>query len=356
MMNQDEESSDLTTSLTAEGITLLGLVGLFLEKWKLVVAGPFLGVVLAGVVYLTLPKEYTTIFTFTPGISSARNPGGALSLLAGQLGVSAGETASGPDFYARLLKSRYVLQEVARSRYTFTDPASGERETVNLADLFAVDHEDEARRIEGIRAELQDRIGVSVEVITGLLTVRVTAPHRQLTRAVADTLIGILNRTNMTIRQAHAREVREFIESRMLAAGEALETAEDTLAAFIRRNAQRESPLLQIEQDRLARQVTISQQLFMELRSQYEDARIQEVNDVPVLTYIDLPFVPLKASAPKRNMILLLGFLLGSVAAVAMIITGTALNEAHRTGRADFRQIRQGWSTVAGDFRRIFRR
>jgi uncharacterized protein involved in exopolysaccharide biosynthesis len=55
--------------------------------------------------------------------------------------------------------------------------------------------------------------------------------------------------------------------------------------------------------------------LTADLLSQYELARIEEVNSTPVITVLDAPDAPSRPSRPKRLRFLIAGFAVGLVAA-----------------------------------------
>src|SRR5438132_8548828 len=52
--------------------------------------------------------------------------------------------------------------------------------------------------------------------------------------------------------------------------------------------------------------VDIRQEVSLTLRREYETARIEEVNDTPVITVIDPPVPPHERSSPKRLLLVLM--------------------------------------------------
>ncbi len=80
-----------------------------------------------------------------------------------------------------------------------------------------------------------------------------------------------------------------------------MRAAEDTLEKFLQTNRQLEnSPQLSFQRDRLQREAGRQQQMMLGLVQQYEDARIREVRDTPVITVIERPV--LAASADSRQL------------------------------------------------------
>ena len=63
------------------------------------------------------------------------------------------------------------------------------------------------------------------------------------------------------------------------------------------------------------------------LTAQYEQARIQEVRDVPTLEALDVATPPERKSRPKRGLLVLTGMMLGFGAGVALALTARATPE-----------------------------
>jgi uncharacterized protein involved in exopolysaccharide biosynthesis len=97
-------------------------------------------------------------------------------------------------------------------------------------------------------------------------------------------------------------------------AGADLRSAEDRLQDFLKSNRQfASSPDLTFERDRLQRYVALKQQVFTSLTQSYEDVRIREVRDIPVITLLESPSVPTLPEPRKRLFGLLVGILLGAL-------------------------------------------
>jgi uncharacterized protein involved in exopolysaccharide biosynthesis len=90
------------------------------------------------------------------------------------------------------------------------------------------------------------------------------------------------------------------------------------LAQLDRRLA--EVPETGIESLRLLRELKTLEQLRALLTAQYEQARIDEVRDVPTLEPLDVATPPEKRARPKRALLVLTGFALGLGAGVALAL------------------------------------
>jgi tyrosine-protein kinase Etk/Wzc len=110
---------------------------------------------------------------------------------------------------------------------------------------------------------------------------------------VALRLLDQLNTFNLTGRRSRATQERKFTEERMLEVGAELRAAESRLEQFLEANREyRLSPKLTLQQDRLSRDVGMRQQVYSSLAQSYEQAKIDEVRDLPVITTVSEPEAP----------------------------------------------------------------
>jgi uncharacterized protein involved in exopolysaccharide biosynthesis len=66
--------------------------------------------------------------------------------------------------------------------------------------------------------------------------------------------------------------------------------------------------------------VQVKQEVYLTLAKAYEEARIAEVRDIPVLTVIDSAVAPVRRSFPRRKLNTLLGLLLGAIGGLALVL------------------------------------
>lgn len=127
---------------------------------------------------------------------------------------------------------------------------------------------------------------------TGIVTVRVTSPSALASREIMDLCLRNLNEFNLRRRQEHAASEREFAANQLEVAQRALRSAEDDLQMFLQANRVINSPRLTFEEDRLKREVDSKQEIFNTLSQAYEQARLAELRDVPLITRILTPTFP----------------------------------------------------------------
>jgi uncharacterized protein involved in exopolysaccharide biosynthesis len=107
---------------------------------------------------------------------------------------------------------------------------------------------------------------------------------------------------------------------------------------------------------RLERQVTSKQQVFTTLRQRYEEARIQEVNDTPVITRIDLAVPPENKSSPQRKVWVVLAFIFGGGIGLVVGFSREFAERARNRQDGDFQEFTSRWATIKREIRFPFSR
>jgi uncharacterized protein involved in exopolysaccharide biosynthesis len=305
--------------------TVFSLLDDIASHSALVLGLPFGAALVTAVAVLFVPSTYASSASFVPEAPSQARLPASLSGIASQLGVNiGGEASRSPSFYADLLRSREILSAALAARVP--DPQSTS-DSITVSDLYKIKGRTPEIRIEEGVKRLRNRITVAVDQRTDVVHLEVAARNPTAARDVTRILLQQLGAFNLDARQSIARNRRQFIEGRVAAAAHELESAEDALRSFYERNRQLQtSPQLRFEEQRLTRQLSVQQELYLTLRREYEAARIEEVNNTPVLTVIDEPQVPGRRTWPKRTLtVLVVALIVGLLACVLAIAT-----ERHR--------------------------
>jgi len=151
---------------------------------------------------------------------------------------------------------------------------------------------------------------------------------------IAQRLLEGLNHFNLITRQSQAREERRFTEGRLEAARASLRAAEDVLQRFLQVNREfAEAPALMIQRDRLQRDVLLQQQVVTSLAQRYEENRIREVRDTPVITLVDTPSLAARPDPRLRVLIVVLGTVAGFLVGVLIAICRDAWTSDRAIGR-----------------------
>jgi uncharacterized protein involved in exopolysaccharide biosynthesis len=279
-------------------------------------------VVLTLLVSLLLSTRWTAKVRFFPeNQSSVQLPTG-IGQLAGELGFSLPgvDPMSSPDFYAEVTRSRSLLERTLLTYFPIPGAATQPPDSALLIDILKIEGENPRKRMENGVEWLKDHSAATVDNKSSTINFEVELPDPVLAATVATRMIALLNDFNQQTRNLRARERRKFTEARTNAAQRDLDMAEESLRVFLTRNRQFEtSPQLLFENQRLQRQVDLRQEVYQTLRREFEVARIDEVNNTPVLTVVDPAVPPARPSSPRpvrmSFVALVLGFLLAITAA-----------------------------------------
>ncbi len=299
--------------------TVFPILEALVSRPRLVFGLPLLAAGLTSIAVLLMKPTYAATASFVAeNPAQSRLPAGFTGL-ASQFGVNlAAEASRSPAFYADLLRSREILGEVLAAKI----PGSQSSDSITVYELYHITGSTAERRLdEGIKA-LRNRITLAVDQRTSIVRATVEAPYPIAARDVLQLLLDRLADFNVHTRQSTAGERRKFIEGRVTTSEQQLQAAEQALRTFYERNRQwQSSPQLRFEEQRLNRQVAVQQELYLNLRREYEAARIEEVNNTPVLTIIDHPAVPGRRIRPQRTIsVLLVTFVVLILASALAII------------------------------------
>jgi uncharacterized protein involved in exopolysaccharide biosynthesis len=275
---------------------------------------------------------------------------GGLAALQG-FGINIGGASSGltPQAYTEILGSREVRLAVVRDTFYFADEdrtttfvdyvdrppgligtilkytiglpgtimealQGDERtavETQSGTRVYPTEAEEEAIKAIG------DRISSSVDQETGLMSVSATAGEASLAAGLTESFLQHLTDRVSAIRTEKARRNLAFMEDRFTEVEQELRAAEEELATFVDRNSGIQSARLETERERLQRQVSFKSELYQQLQAQVTQARIELQRSEPVITVVEEPVPPLRRSAPRRMLVVLLCLILGGILGLA---------------------------------------
>lgn len=304
-----------------EPLTLITLAAFLLRNLRFVALTAIGCAAIAFVITLMVGPVYTAESRFVPQTS-----GGSASRLAGlaaQFGISVPgvATQSPSDVYASLVQSREILEQVATTPFPVSSDTSAAAPHATLIELFGLRNKDQAQLHLDAVEMLRTKISASTDVRTGIVTLQTTTPWRAVSEAMNNRILALVVQFDQTKRRSQARAEREFLEARSRESQQQLRDAETRLAVFNDQNRVRASSQLVMEGARLQRAVDLAQQVFVTLAQNYEQARIEEVRNTPVVTIIDGPI----GSAKRRRGLVkktAIAFVLGSIIALAIAFVG----------------------------------
>jgi uncharacterized protein involved in exopolysaccharide biosynthesis len=325
-MTQPISSSSPIRADADDEISLLGLASALLRWRRPIIVLGLVGAAIGLALGLTGKRLYKSTVTFIPQGSES----GASGLLAavGQLGIRipTSSTAWGPALYVEVLQSRALLERLAFDTVIVAEER-GRRAVV--ADLLEIDAPTQALRADHAVRALRGI--VRGEEVKSLGAVRLSVATRwpSVSLALAEALVREVNHFNFQTRKSQAAAERQFVEAQSNEAQRSLLAAEERLQAFLERNRSISgSPELGFTHDRLQREVGLRQQLYSALLQSREDARIREIRDIPVITVLEEPALPLVGESRGTLQKAVLGGFAGGLLGVVIAFAVHGLSRA----------------------------
>lgn len=280
--------------------------------------------VITMAITLRQPRSFTAHSSFMPESRRGNNP---LSGVAAQFGLSvrSGDAMQAPTFYADLLHTRDLLRAAVTTRYV--DPALKDSAT-RLDMIYDLGARDASERLDAAIGRLDASIITFTTPKTGVVRLAVSAPSPALAVAVNDTLLALVSRFNNVTRQSQAKAERRFAEQRAAEVAAELRNAENELQEFLLRNRiYHSAPGLSFSEDRLSREVSRLQQIYTMLQQSFEQARLDEIREIPVLTVLEHAEPPLRPDPRGTVTRTVSAGVLGVLLALAIILAGIGLAE-----------------------------
>lgn len=344
-------------------ISLYRLLAVSLRHWGTVLLLP-LGIGAASVLgSLLVRSRYASTATFLPETQSSRGqlPGlaGAVAAAA-QLGLGLGPSGGqAPLLYIELVQSRRILGSLVQTQFPNPDRRRfGAADSLPLLRLLDLPRQSSPEREldAGIRFLRNKAVSVDVDLKTNLVTVSAESQYPALSQQMTARLLELVSAFNRNIRRSQAQARREFAERRAAEFEQALIEAERNLERFYSQNrSYRNSPELVFQEAQLQRQISIRQDLFLNMRREAEAARLEEVNDIPLLTVVDPPPVPVRRSYPKRAVLALFGVLVGLGIALVRVLVDPSLRAPSPSAEAEVEDLRAAWHTTRAQLRDLMR-
>jgi uncharacterized protein involved in exopolysaccharide biosynthesis len=337
-----------------EELSFLRVANVLLRQRRMVVAWGLLLMALVAGLTLYFPRTYTARSTFMP---QTRKQSSSLSGIAAQFGLAmpTTEASQSPAFYADLVQSRGLLGSVVDTPFEY-ETEDGTKVKGTLTDFYKSKGESRALRRDAAIRRLGDDVDASTVQKTGVVDLSVTVTQPALAVQINQRLLELLNEFNLKSRQSQAGEERRFTERRLGEVRQDLRAAEDRLQQFLQRNRDiRNSPELTFQADRLQREVTMQQDVYTTLAQAYEQAKIEEVRDTPVITVVQQAEFPVRPD--RRGLViksilgLMAGLLIGAALAFWRSYTTNTASLA-TTEAAEFAVLRR---QAAGDLLRPWR-
>tara|TARA_B100000519_G_C14251270_1_gene442557 strand:- start:1104 stop:2183 length:1080 start_codon:yes stop_codon:yes gene_type:complete len=315
MKPADTNYSELQNNAFGEdNISILDIILVFARNIKIISTVPAI-LCLLTIIYALFFSQ--SIYTSTSKIMSSSTGGGGLSQavgLAAEFGIRIPTGQSQPKWvYPEIIKSRTLARSVLnRQIITYQQESPQSLLQIILSDIDY--SEIPLGKLETMGVDiLLNMIKVSEDIKTSILTLNVNASDPILAAKINQLFIEELDAHQREYNKTKTGDTRQFIEERIKETEKDLMGAEENLKIFSDRNRRIEnSPALQLERQRLTREVAVLTGVFTTLKQQLETTKIEEVKESDYVVVIDSPEVPLQRSKPNKTRMVILAGILGT--------------------------------------------
>lgn len=296
--------------------------------------------VIAGlVVAFSIPKEYTTTVKLAPEVSDPSKKMGGLGGLAAMAGINLnsqmGTDAISPDLYPDVVSSIPFLlelfpvevkdkedelnttlyaymqdyQKMAWWGYLIGIPG---KTLVAVKELFAGE-EEESKGLDAYRLtveqtevikSLQERVSATVDKKTMVITVSVQMQDPLISADMTKIVVEKLQSYITNYRTQKVKQDLEFTEKVFVEAKQSYYAAQKAYAVFEDANKNIISASYRTEQERLRNEMTLTFNVYNTLAQKLEQDKLRVQEQTPVYTVLSPATVPLRASSPKKVLIL----------------------------------------------------
>lgn len=293
--------------------SLLHYLSVLLKKRWLIIGGTLL-LCLAAFIYTKMQTPvYRAMASFVP--ARVQNMSSRIDASFGvrsQVTDQFTESLYLVETYVRVMSGTNFLERIVDKPFT----VPGDSKAITLTEYYGQDGAtEEERRYKTIDLVMSNLKVNPPRQITGrnqpmIITIQYDASTPRFAASVVNLMLDELVLYNQTMQNTTTVGNREFIEKQLEAAKQGLDKAEKDRSDFERSNTKIVTPGLQVELDRLKRNVRIQEDVFMNLNRQVELVKIQEQENKASIDIFQRAIPPRFRTSPstKKN-VLIAGFL-----------------------------------------------
>jgi uncharacterized protein involved in exopolysaccharide biosynthesis len=303
-------------------ISVSSIIRLLKKSKRTLVISPFVLVSLVSVyVFFLAPSVYTSSAKILP-ISENNSNLSNLSGLASQFGMNlpTGGEIQWDELYPEIVRSEKLMEILVQKSFQ-TEKYQDEQTLLQLLDIEN-NYRDESSKLKLAVEDLKEMIIVQKDRLSPVVSLHVEAFEPRLARDLATEVIAESGKILLDLKTKKVQEKRIFIEARIVEVFNALQEAEKAEEQFRLENKNIiQSPTLTMKIKRLSREVELQNSLYVSLKSQYENAKIEEVQKAAMIQVIDGPLKPFRLTSPRIAISLILALFFGLSLAVFIIYT-----------------------------------
>ena len=172
---------------------------------------------------------------------------------------------------------------------------------------------------------LESCISMTLDNKNGYLTITANMPEALAAAQLAQASVELLQKYITKFKIEKVQSNLDFVQERYNEAKGNFEDVQSRRAKFRDANHNSVKYAARVEQEKLDAEYTLAMNLYSELATQLEQAKINVKETTPILTVIRPVTVPYKKSKPQRAMILLAFTFLGFAAGAGLVLVSQTL-------------------------------
>ena len=184
---------------------------------------------------------------------------------------------------------------------------------------------------------LEQCVSLTLDNKNGYVTITTNMPEAVASAQLAQAAVVLLQKYITEFKIAKVQSNLDFIQSRYNEAKKNFEDIQIRRAAFRDANTNTNKYSARVEAEKLDAEYTLAMNLYSELATQLEQAKIEVKKDTPILTVVRPVTIPYKKSKPQRLQILVAFTFLGVVAGAGLVLGLPML--ANITGNDRFKRF-----------------
>ena len=171
-------------------------------------------------------------------------------------------------------------------------------------------------RQQELAEEISERVSAKLDTRSGIITIAATMPDANVAASVAQIAMNYLTQYVTAYRTDKARQDLLFYTQRLTEAQRRFQTAQFSVFQYADQHKNYVVQAATMEKQRRDAELSIAQTVYTELSRQFEQAKLTVQERTPVFKVLEPATVPLKRTAPKRTLVVLLFAALGFILTV----------------------------------------
>ena len=275
-----------------------------LAEFKIPLRNGLVAGAVVTVVSLFLPNTYKSEVRILPADTRSSSGAGGMAAAAAAVGVAIPGQDSSDAAYVDIIKSRWMQKTLVQATYRFRTrgflflPWTQREET--LAQFFGT------RSMDKAVAKVKNLVTVSRDLKTKLITVTVETTSPELSQQLAQNVTKALEGFVKEKAQTRGGNKAAFTAERLREAQGDYARSEKEFKEFLdahRNYSTSAEPGIRLTGLRLENSLKLRQQVLTTLTLNYEQALLEEKNDMPILNTLDAGDLPTDKSGPSRSLL-----------------------------------------------------